>query len=147
MTYFFATAEVASGTLGAETPVIYFKNPSSSGLEVSGPIGIAADIITKGSNALFRLYVNPTVSNNGTALPLTVQDQADTSTSLMNVYSSPTVSSKGTLIKHFSVGSNSNSFDLDTEQLVIDPGYSFLITVVGPTLGSTVAIDLSWLED
>jgi hypothetical protein len=145
MSYFVTSVELPTSILAVETPLIYFTNPVASPVTLYGLI-LTGDLITKGDNVTFRMYQNPAISAPGTLLPIYTQLQGDAATSFMNVYSSPTVTSNGTIVKHFSVGTNSNSITVVLPTVGIIPGYSFLITAVGPVTSEIVALDTTWYE-
>lgn len=147
MSYFLSSVETISGSASVETPLVYINNPIDSGVALDG-IEIGVNLLDTSNSAIFRLYLNPTIAEDGLGTSLTIypQLQGDTTTSQIQVSYNPTVSSNGIVAKHFSIASNSSSPEFDLEEFGVSAGYSFLITCTSFVSSAPLSIDLYWAE-
>lgn len=120
----------------SETPLLLLVNPANSGANARAMFFYAASEATQGIITI-RVYTNPTISNNGTALPVS-NNLVSTSapSSVMQAYGSPTISANGT--KRMSIVSiaNGNTDLLNLAQTaILTPGNVMLLTVTANNLG------------
>lgn len=133
---------------GTESPVLLIRNPAGSGkaLYMSRTF---LDILTKGNQATWRVYITPTVTATGT--PVTVGSThigGGAPASVMTVYSGPTVSAMGIKALTMSTGVDASTspigFDLGT---IVEPGFDLLVTGVPSANNTSTAITISWVEE
>jgi len=137
-----------------ETAVFLIKNPTGSGkkfkitnliLGISPSVGSAT-----GNNSIFRLYLDPTITTNGTALTINnLYSQTSPPASVMAAFSSPTIAVNGAKLASYSVDSQSGGFLLpQSGTRLLDPNHNYLITQQGIVNGaSTGLILLEWIEE
>jgi hypothetical protein len=150
----FGTVSEVLPVSAGETPVFLIKNPNGSGkkLKVSLLIlGISPSVgSATGNTDLFRLYADPTITTNGTALTISNLDtQTGPPTSVMTAFFSPTVSANGTKLGTYCVSSQSGSLVVPQNAgRVLDANHNWLITQIGVVNGAaTGVIQLEWIED
>jgi hypothetical protein len=126
-----------------ETPILLLTNPSTNVV----PLSIFMRKIlalTAGHTAIFRFYVNPTVSANGTATtPLNLRVNANSPAAKALVYKLPTVSANGTIQGAW------NASNVDTvlnEPLILDVNNSLLVTVQAQATSDMVDAQIDWSE-
>jgi hypothetical protein len=136
---------------GTENDFLLIRNPSQSGKQLK------FDTISVGFNntvsvmASFKIYATPTITSNGTAVTINPgRIGASVPASSINVYSTPTISSRGTEYANFMVtgGPNSGSsyrFNVD-QTIIVDPGYSLLITGTPDGINRNLLLTLRWIE-
>ena len=128
-----ADATLSSST---ETPLLLLSNPISSLVNARAMFFYAAPEGAQGVVSI-RVYTNPTVSNNGTALP--IQNNlvmAGVPASSLNAYASPTVSSNGSKrITLVSVANGNTNLLNFAQTAILAPGNTMLITVSISNLG------------
>lgn len=139
---------VYEGSVGtAQTDTLLITNPAGSGklLYLSG---ISITPVTNGRTFTARLYINPTITANGTLITRSsVQVTTTPPTSAVNVYSLPTISARGTLVRTYSSGQFQDTANLvQTNLMVISAGRSVLLTNLASSTNSDYAINLAWSE-
>lgn len=129
-----------------ETDMLYLVNPVGSGKKLRcyfiafGFNGTSTD-----KSTLFRLYRNPTVTVNGTAL--TVKKlKTSGNTPVILAYSAPTVTVRGTLCSLGNFDFTGTKFDLNLG-IYIEAGESALITLTPQVPNKEHFIVPFWLED
>lgn len=145
MSNFFSSVEIASGEADVETPLILVQNPTESGVAFLN-LEFGVTLFDNSDSAIFRIYINPSVTDTGSLLVIGTQLQGDTLTSQMLVSTNPIISSNGLLAKHFSIASNTTIPDLDLVNFGMEGGFSFLITCVSHAPSVGLAVDLFWEE-
>jgi hypothetical protein len=150
---FSVVSEVLPGA-ATETPVFLIKNPVGSGKKMKVSLlifGISPSVgSATGNTDLFRLYADPTITTNGTALTINNLDtQTGPPASAMTAFSSPTVTANGTKLGTYCVSSQAGSLTIpQNASRVLDVGHNWLITQVGIVNGAaTGIIQLEWIED
>lgn len=142
---FTSTTDLLTIGSNAEVPLLLLKNPSASGVKI---------MITKfkfgtdsaNTRTIIRIYANPTVTANGTALTITNTYIASSlPTPLAETYKSPTVSSNGNILNMDINPINSHSKGLNRTYWV-DPGSSVLMTVQNNITNAATFGDIYWLE-
>jgi hypothetical protein len=145
--YLVSTGFVASST--SETPLLMLSNPTSNSTQngSGGSLGLF-NIIRKlqndtaGSGVIFSLYLNPTGVSGGTPTTPGNLRPGTGKTSKMTTTLDPTVTTKGTFIAAFSP----DFIEIDSSVLlVLDPGYSLLVTVSAAQTSNS-CLELSWYE-
>lgn len=143
---FTITTELVTIDTNTEKDMILFKNPSSSG---KATLVTHFKFGTDSSNVrtLVRVYSNPTVTTNGTALSLTnTHIKSSPPASSMEAYKFPTISNRGDVLNLDINPSDSPSKGL-SRWYWVDPGNSLLITVENSSANAKTFGDIYWLED
>lgn len=140
-----ATANMASAN--ADNPLLLLRNPIGSGKKLY-IFQINAGIATKNEYATFRIFISPTVTVVGTALPIVNNYvNAITPASVALATALPTVSSIGSQIRNFNNGQNANGVSLiDSNSAVLAEGGSLLITGAPSTNNRSSELTLIWIE-
>lgn len=139
---------VYEGTVGtSETDSILITNPIGSGKTLYFS-GLSITPVTNGRTFTPRLYINPTITTNGTSLTKSsVVLQGTPPVSVSAVYSLPTISDRGTKIKVFSSGQFQDTSNLiQTNTLCLAEGYSVLMTNLASSVNSSYAVNITWSE-
>lgn len=123
--------------------VCYFTNPSNSTY-------IARNIFftvscEKSVNSLWEIYINPTVTDNGTSQSVTNWNNHDNSTNNILLYRGPTISDPGTLIRKFVLPGNLKEFSTNGPWAEMLPGESVLIRRIQGDTG-TIISTWTWSE-
>lgn len=137
-------------TSTSETPLILIENPTvATSSFPSGYVALFSNIrkltcITTSQTALFRFYVNPTVTGAGTTQSVINLRPASATTSIATVTLSPSVSSNGTLFD--SVASTAFVTSLSSSLAILDPGQNMLVTVQTSSATTFISATLGWWE-
>lgn len=116
---------------------ILITNPSTS----NKSLFIFESSINGTLGAFANFYIMPIIGANGNAITPVNLRPAYNTISIAKTYSSPTISSNGTLIINITTAIASNIL------MVIDPGYSLLITAQAfAATAMTAIIQTSWYE-
>jgi hypothetical protein len=150
---FSVIAEVLPATT-AETPVFLIKNPNASGVTLKVLqflMGILASVgSATGNNAIFRLYLDPTITTNGTALTISsLYSKTGASTSVLTAFSSPTIAANGTKLGAYTIASQEGTLFIPQNLTrLLGPNHSWLITQTSTVNGTaTGVIQLEWVEE
>lgn len=145
--YYNSVVEFTLPTNGTESAFFFLKNPSGSGKKLFID-DVQCDIVTKGQEALFRMYVNPTSSANGTAATISSSYiGGGTAASSATAFTGPTVSANGTKFRVFSVGKDAGSTDVSFNfGLEIAANNTILFTGTPSANNVIVAISIRWAE-
>lgn len=136
----------AGGTLANknETPIIWWSNPAASGMDIEFwdvDLGTPNNI-----TFIWRLYLNPTITANGTTYTPVQLNTGSTNTSDANVYTLPTVSAYGTLADIAVVTIGTLRVPLDFG-ISIDEGDSALMTMQASSANNDYFLSIKWAED
>lgn len=149
----FSVCRDATPAAAAETNFILIKNPAGSGVNLSfyriKCVAISALGAATGVESVIRIYNNPTITSNGTAMTINHQHVGDATPSIMQVFSVPTTSNNGSLQAVYGVSSQgTTTADIITNySYILSPGNSILFTVQGVVNGpSETAITVIWTE-
>lgn len=134
-----------------ETPVLLLTNPSTNNVSARAMFLYAAPNSTQGIVTI-NIYINPTVSSNGTQIP--TQNNLVSATapaSAMVVYGGPTISNMGT--KRITVVTNANSdsslFNF-AQTAILTPGNNMLMTLTVSNIGLLSSVNtyfyMQWVE-
>lgn len=127
----------------SETTVLLLQVPATATKSLFFRGGnFAAETATH--SALFKLYVNPTISAAGTAQTPINTRTASSNASVMALTTAPSVSANGNLVGH--VMSNAQTQAQFNQLLILDPGQSLLLTVTVSTAADKIAADVVWYE-
>jgi len=143
-----ASATLSSST---ETSILLLTNPSNSGKNARAMFFFAAPASSTGIVTI-KGYVNPTVTNNGTALSINNNLViAGAPSSICNAYTSPTTSNDGTLMIGLVSSANADTDMINFAQTaILTPGNSLLLTVSVANLGllatALTYFYLQWVE-
>jgi len=130
-----------------DTALLLIKNPVGSGKSLklfSRTYGVNVVNVM----ARFRLFVDPTLTADGTALPIIGARQTMSGRTVASAFKSPGVSSLGSLVDTFVVGQN-NSGQVIFENLTVwlEPGHNWIIGVTASSNSRPVDIALKWVEE
>jgi len=141
---FFTTTNIIAIIGTGENDFFLLKNPVGSGktLRVYTIVGnIEGGGV--GQVSTFRIYKNPTVTANGTAVTLTNKKFTGGNATVMQAFSAPTISARGTLIRAQTAASPTD-FKFD---MLLSEGDAVLVTV-DPTLNNTLhSVMVDWAEE
>jgi hypothetical protein len=133
-----------------EKMMVYFRNPNGSGKIIRLINLIACLSNTVSSQAIIRLYANPTVTANGTTatvLPAYIGGSQPSGVSLITTV--PTVTANGTQYLSLVVGGGPNynpCFYEFAENLILAANNSFLLTGNPDGVNRNVLLTLKWME-
>jgi hypothetical protein len=127
----------------SESPFFWMKNPTSSGVQIQNSY-VKLSSLTAAVSAILKLYLNPTISTNGTPYTPVNLGAAFSVSSAVQAYTIPTASSNGTYFG----GISSVNFQVAIFPLsfILLPGNSFLATITLSTGSSNVLYENSWQE-
>jgi hypothetical protein len=137
-------------TSSGEKMVLYFRNPNASGKTITLVDATFGLTNTVSSEAIIRMYVNPTVTVNGTAVtvsPAYVGGSQAASVSLLTT--APTVTANGTqyFAAQTSGGANSNGSHYEFDQApILAANNSLLFTGNPDGTNRGLMITLRWME-
>jgi len=100
---------------------------------------------TKAESSTWEIYLNPTVTSNGTLQTVTIVNDHINTPSTVSLYQGPTVSEKGLLIRRFNVPTHTKEFSTNAPIAQLEPGYSILITR-SSKLSGNVTSTWTWKE-
>lgn len=116
-------------SIATPTETVYFliKNPSGSGKVVTLEQMILTTDENIGATYRVRLYLNPTITANGTTLTPVNARQVGTVAVSSTTHRSPTISANGTLVfvTNVTIGNNL----IDAGSILLDPNNNYLVTV------------------
>jgi hypothetical protein len=149
----FSVARDTTPAAAAESPFIFLKNPTGNAVNLNILSIVCAAISSLGSatgvQTVVRVYSNPTVTVNGTAMTINKQRVGSVIASVMQAFSVPTVTANGALLDVFAISSQGESTvdDIIDYTLILQPNNTLLITVQGTVNGpSEVAVVVEWSE-
>ena len=124
---YLANTTFISIATGAERDFILLKNPSGSGKVVNIHEIVMTVDENIGATYRFKLYLNPTITSNGTSITPVNARQVGTVAVSSTVYYTPTISTRGTLVYVSSWTLSSPT--LRFVRLLLDPDNNYLLTV------------------
>lgn len=134
------TVEFTKSISSNEEDLILFENPSTSTKVVRFEVCDIEYAIT--ANSTWKLYLNPTVTSNGTTLTAT---STNTSTPDASVYSVPTISDDGTHLRTFGINKDFDYLPIMFAIIHLHPDNKILLKKTSSEKG-TATISLSWRE-
>lgn len=143
---FTVTTELTTISSSNETALLYLKNPSASNkIILTSHFKHGTD--SSNVRSVVRIYFNPTVTANGTALTIiNTYVAASPPASGMEVYKLPTVTDNGTILNLDIAPANVSSKGLNRFYFV-DPGNTILATVTNSSANAKTFSDVYWVED
>jgi len=131
----------------SETAFMLLSNPATSGKSLfMFNQNMSVNSAATGATAIFRFYINPTVTTNGTTItPNNNRVNSQSPTSLMKAYSSPTVSANGTFLVDLVTSSQIGTLQ-SNDFVILDPGNSLLVTLTASAANIPVGMQLTWYE-
>ncbi len=131
--------------LAVETDLILFRNPAGSGKLVE-LFEQVVSIPDSASNvrSVIRIYKNPTITLNGTALG-TGGLRNGQAASVLLASSLPTIAARGTLVQIYGVTYNPVFRALDLNRY-IEEGDSILLTATPSGAGTNHSLTQAWIE-
>lgn len=146
----FGAAAQRTGIGTSELNVMLFRNPSGSGKTVKLKRLIYNNSHTVSSNLRIRVYVDPTVSSDGTGVTEVALDIGSGNTPGAEVFSSPTTSANGTQVLDLMTTGGASASDGKfefSEGSQLRANHSLLITAISDGTGRIANISLVWEED
>lgn len=115
----------------SETNLIYINNPGvQTGISKSLFVNISKmTCLTALGSTIMRIYLNPTVTSNGTPITPVNARPGNTNTSVSLVYSGPSASSDGKLVDI--LGAAALVVSQSDQLIILDPGQTMLVTGQG----------------
>lgn len=145
MSFNATTDTVTIVTNNTETPFAYVTNPSASGKTLK--IYLISFGAPSTGSVVYRTYVNPTVTANGTALTIIGGRVTGQNASVASAFKSPTVSANGTLLSVHRQNLNQDLLVIRDYDLFIEPGGSMLVTATVNTNNTAIHLDAEWKEE
>lgn len=145
---FTAPLQITPGIL-TESPILLVRNPAANTLDVFLEKLTMTITSTNAPTIVFRLYLNPTITTNGTTItPRNKFHKASPVAATALVTSSPTISVNGTLLYTWTVDANSNyiyehNFCFGE---IFDQAQSCLLTAQVSLAAGAVSTTLEWRE-
>lgn len=144
-------AAVERTTIGtSELNVMLFRNPSGSGRVVKPRIMTYDNTATVSSLLRFRVYVDATVTVDGTGASEIGLDIGGSDTAGAEVFSSPTTSALGTLILDLSTAGGVQTQDNKIEfprGFQLRENHNLLITAIADGTNRIAHVSMIWEED
>lgn len=131
-------------SIATPTETVYFliKNPSGSGKVVTLEQLIVTVDENIGATYRVRIYLDPTITTNGTSLTPVNARQVGTVAVSSTTFRSPTISANGTLVfvTNTTIGNNL----IDSGSILLDENHNYLITIqTDNTAGFNVLLNFS----
>lgn len=141
----FIAATPVSTTAGtSEVPILLLSNPIANKTSMFAAVR-KFSCQTTGVSILFRVYINPTITSNGTTItPVNLRINPNSPTSVMTAFLSPTASSNGTYVTGLPVAAFSTA--ISNVLQILDPGASVLITAQASSAGTSLEVEQVWYE-
>lgn len=138
------TVNAASST--TDNGLVYFRNPAGSGKEIFiVKILIGSEIANV--TFVYKIFKNPTISANGTAIATHQANIGLTSTPVALLTSLPTVTSATQIIAAVGAGQNTPAAPLGAEfNIALQPNNSILITGNPASNNRAVSMTIVWIE-
>lgn len=142
---FFASSNVV--TTGVSTEAAFFLLRNVNGNTKNIRIGRMVFCSPSSGNTIYRVYIDPTITLNGTALTVTGARQSGQNASQGTAFTTPTVSANGTRIKAVNLPTGTD-FILDMDHgLWLEPNHSLLVTSTQSLIGGLSGVDAEWVEE
>lgn len=141
-------ASIKSAALGVTTELPYalIINPAGNSKSMFNFLRRIMVVTQTAGVATFRFYIAPTITSNGTAVPignLRINPNAQATT--MQMFSLPTVTANGTFIAE--IGTTSSCIPYDSDLLsIIDPGVTLLVTAQASSSTVPAGFETAWYE-
>lgn len=149
--YMFSTIYEWTNVGTTEMNLLHLVNPSGSGKNLIIWKLILTCFDTVSSFVYFRIYTNPTITGNGTALTISNgRVMASPNASIANAYRDPTTSALGTFkISCISAGGTAASArTLDVQgSLIIEPNNRILVTGKADGSNRDTSVYVEWSEE
>jgi len=131
-----------------ENNFFLLKNPNASGKLVR--IWESIISMTKGTGSAFsnfRIYKNPTITANGTALTINKIRSSQSASSVCSAYYNPTISARGTLIDKFVIATDHFGELIDNLGRYLEANENMLVTIEPQNSGITVTYGVRFVEE
>jgi len=142
---FYTTTDKVTIAPATEAPLFLFINSSTSNVRAYINT-VDENSLTNNTLAIFRIYRNPTVTANGTAMTIVPCMSSAPSNSKMQAFRVPTVSANGQINWIDSVKNNPTTLKFNQAR-ILAPGSTTLITVINGVVNQDVAVNLEWSEE
>jgi hypothetical protein len=133
---------------GTFNPVLLLKNPVESGKRIR-VTRINVGLTVANVSGIWRVFVNPTTTANGTAITpanLNVGNVSNPAT-IAQTFTTPTVTANGTSLFRYESGQNMNSTEIIGDALfVLNPGNTMLLTGDPLSNNRNTVITIYWTE-
>lgn len=144
---FSTTTDVVSAASTNETPFLLFVNPVGSGKSVRLENVLFSATVANGEYTVYRCYLDPTVTTNGTPIPVTGNRQTGQSPSVVSAYLLPTISVNGTIFFAMSSASGNTESSLSGFSQWIEAGHRMMCTTKQKAANDVSGITLQWAEE
>jgi len=124
-------ANINRNSTGAPETVTLLKNEGATSIRI-----YSADLFYD-SNSQWELYLNPTITTNGTARPTINLNSGSVLTTSAVLYDAPTVSANGTLLFPFQVAANTRQLAIPGV-IILAAGHSLLLRRVNSGAGNLI---------
>ncbi len=145
---FSLAVDVSLATSGVRNPAILLKNPTGSGKRIR-IVRLNVHATAADSGIIWRLFVDPTITINGTTqtpVNLNIGGGSNPAT-VVTIFTLPTVSANGTRFFGYLSGQNSNSTEIVGDAIVVlNPNHNLLITGEPTINAQNSVITLYWEE-
>lgn len=138
---FSATTNFLSTGTTAQTAYMLFRNPNASGVNCK-----LRKINFYGNGGSFRIYQDPTVTANGTAVTSVGNRQTGQATAQCLVTTLPTVSSNGTVFKSYTVAAQNIRVEEFDFSRWLEPNHFLLVTIAQSGNSAAGSVDIEWAE-
>jgi len=133
---------------GTFNPVLLLKNPAASGKRIR-ITRINLGVTVSNVAAIWRIFVDPTTTANGTAVtPVNLNiGGASNPATISQTFTTPTVTANGTSIFRYEAGQNVSSTEIVGDALfVINPGHTLLLTGDPLSNNRNTVVTVYWTE-
>jgi hypothetical protein len=143
---FFVNYQATLASKDTEYDIMLITNPNGSGKAFEIDYGeISAVSVSAGSSVKTRLYQNPTITTNGTALTQYNASIGDANTSGINIFTLPTIAARGGLFQYSSSQLVNPSEKRHNLALGVEENNSMLITLEATSNGTSVNISIRYV--
>lgn len=138
--------EVNMAAASTDNPLLLLRNPAGSGKTLY-IFKVQAGTSVTNVGVVFKVFSNPTITTNGTAVAVINRNIGGISSSVGLVNSLPTVSSTGGKLSSLSVGQNNNSIIFAEEfSVAVKAGNSLLVTGDPTSNNRQSILSIAWRE-
>ena len=139
---FVASAIQATTSSTAEIPIVLLENPANSGKTLFVTTRRFVPLV---NSTVFRSYVDPIITSNGTTLPVTNMRPATGFTPVALAYGVPIVATDGTPAS-VTAALPYTAVEIDT-LVILDPGHSMAITAqMNESSPGSCDVRVHWFE-
>lgn len=132
----------------AENPFFYLTNPNASGKTVRiTDINVGTSKGGTSVSTKFRVYRDPTVTANGTALTIVKAKKSQAAASVCSAFLSPTTTANGTIFASFASAPGGTVIDPMSEmEIMVEANEKLLFTVQNSVTNNESFVSISFVE-